>query len=141
MADFTIKIEGFEQLQAKLAQMRALERVVINPTLKKWGQATRAKLKSTKYPPKLPAQKYVRTGQLANRWASKPLGNSAVMISNAARQKGRYYAEYVVGQDQAGVHRGRWWIAYKEIKEKHIPGLLKEIKQKIDTVLKGQRYF
>lgn len=142
MADtFTVRVRGLEQLQNKIAKLQALEKVVIEPTLDKWRKETRGKLKAEKYPKKLPNQVYVRTGILASSWSSKRLGRATVGLFNRAKQKGRYYPQYVIGLLQAKIHQGRWWLALDVVKEKHIPPLLKELKRKIDNIIHGQRYF
>ena len=48
------------------------------------------------------------------------MGTGRWVIRNVARQGGREsYAEYVVGEpeDQADIHRGRWWTAREKIEE------------------------
>ena len=74
-----------------------------------------------KYPPKRPNQKYVRTNTLKNSWkiVSKPkklsarTSNLSIQIKSDARQKGRSYTKYVVGDEKGNwqnqkYHAGRW---------------------------------
>ena len=88
-----------------------------------WGQIEQARLKAKKYPPKRPGQKYIRTGRLGRSWSSRGTGNLEVTIRNRAAFKGRFYAPYVVGDNQSWMHVGRWWIGRESIIEEGIPKL------------------
>ena len=77
------------------------------------------RLEAEPYPPELPGQRYVRTFTLAASWEQEQVGTGEWEIINTATQKGRQYAEYVVGEpeDQADVHRGRWWTGREKVVE------------------------
>ncbi len=71
------------------------------------------------YPPELPEQKYVRTFNLKNSWDAEPQGFGRYEIINTARnpKTGDLYAGWVVGVDQAAIHKGRWWQAGKIVRK------------------------
>jgi len=107
----------------------------------RWAQGVRATLKSTPYPPKRPAQKYIRTGQLANRWAVERRSQSLIVIVNRANRKGREYARFVVGdsqgEGQAWFHRGRWWTGRGVVQDAR-PELRAEINKELSRMLKAR---
>lgn len=86
-----------------------------------------------KYPSKLPNQKYKRTGRYGRgvkRVKSKRARLGGLFGGRASRQgaltlravfKGRDYAPYVggnsEGKGQAGIHQGRWAVAYEELEK------------------------
>jgi len=79
------------------------------------------------YPPPPPSSSYIRTGTLGR---SIGLGGRAD-IYEVKRIGGGYearlgtrleYAPYVIGEQQAGVHSGRWWTM-KTVAGKARPGI------------------
>lgn len=109
---FSIKIVGLSNLEDSLDRLSKMEETVIEPGSYKWLQGLRARLKAKPYPPKTPIQTYVRTGKLASSW-----GVTGQSITNSAG-----YSEWVVGDNQAKVHKGRWWTA-REVVEEETAGL------------------
>ena len=77
------------------------------------------------YPPRLPGQKYMRTGMLGaslgSGFGGGPSGGKPDVFTvrqlgtQAGAFEGKFgtklgYAEYVIDDNkQAGIHRGRWW--------------------------------
>lgn len=113
---FSIKIVGRENLEDSLNRLKDMDRTVIEPGSYKWFQGLRAKLKSKPYPPRTATQTYVRTGNLANSWGVGG-GNGNWYVRNSAD-----YSEWVVGDDQAKVHKGRWWKV-RDVVEENTDGL------------------
>ena len=122
---FTQKVIGSQRVQNNLRAAAAASENTY-PITRQWAQDTRKFLKGKPYPPKLPFQRYVRTGRLANSWKVAKSSKNAVEILNTAHVKGNKYAVYVVGDTQgkrqAGIHKGRWWLARPTIEER-IPDL------------------
>jgi len=77
------------------------------------------RLAAEPYPPELPGQRYQRTFTLSQSWEQEQVGPGRWEIRNVATQGGREYAEYVVGdpEDQADIHRGRWWTGREKVEE------------------------
>lgn len=127
------KIVGYNRVRNSLRRLASLNSEVIDPVVGGWAKSTARKLKSTKYPPKRPNQRYKRTGQLANKWSAVRIIGGQWTIENRAQQKGRIYARYVVGDEQAWMHKGRWWRASDEI-AKYTPDLTKQLTSKIEDI-------
>ena len=118
---------GFNRLMNSLRSIAASNPEIGDEPVRQFSQEMRLTLKKTKYPAKLPDQKYVRTGRLANSWKVQGQGPPArYEVINTARnpKSGRLYAGWVVGVNQAPIHKGRWWIAVEVVKE-HSPKLVK----------------
>lgn len=120
-----IEIKGFNRVQNKMRKFAATMPRNVQQVIHKWGQKTRAKLKGWPYPPRRPRQKYVRTGNLANSWKAVDTRHG-VSIDNTAT-----YARYVVGDNQAWMHKGRWWQA-RPLIEDSIPALTLELTKEIE---------
>ncbi len=68
------------------------------------------------YPPPPAGSTYQRTGQLGSwSWRVEKPGGGQYAFTNATP-----YAGYVVGEDQAFMHRNRWWIASERIDEQMV---------------------
>lgn len=101
----SVRVTGATRVANRLrtAAARAPQRIdsITQSHVNQW----RKDLKATPYPPKRPAQTYVRTGKLANSWAVQKRGLAKYDIVNRAP-----YAQYVVSKgNQAWMHKGRWW--------------------------------
>lgn len=136
MPDFSMKVTGSTRV-ANNMRTRAANAKNTYPITYAWAQKVRAKLKSKPYPPKRMGQKYIRTGQLANRWKVAYAGKNSVSIVNEAEQRGRKYATYVVGDSkgsgQAWMHKGRWWLA-RPVIDDEIPELKDDITEHVVDV-------
>jgi len=115
------KFVGYQRVENKLRMLASEHPEIYEESLTRWAGTMRGKLKSRPYPAQRPGQKYIRTGQLANRWRVERDGPGKVSITNAAQSKGRYYGPYVVGdgagKEQAWMHKDRWWLAADVVKE------------------------
>ena len=112
MAKLSFKIDGVERVRKKLRPLANLSREVLEPVVKDFAKVARRTLKSTKYPPKRPVQRYRRTGRLGNSWATQKRGTALWTVVNKQQ-----YASFVVGNNQAWMHKGRWWKAGQVVRE------------------------
>lgn len=76
------------------------------------------------YPPELPAQKYVRTGNYGGSWRVEAARGSRSIggrLLGQATANGRDYTRYVGGNaqggEQAGIHQGRWRVAWEAVQD------------------------
>lgn len=133
MPNFDVQIDGYNRVDNALRRLVANLPRVSKDVVYKWAQGTRAILKSTSYPPKRFKQRYVRTGQLANRWRAARTPHGATIINQAA-QRGRNYATYVVGdatgKGQAWMHKGRWWRA-RDVIDEELPELRRQLAEAV----------
>lgn len=116
MSDVTIEIKGADDLLKALEAAPDLARAEIET-------ATRQSLLGlldplTDYPAAIPGSSYQRTGDLGRMWTTAPPEIKTMahgfegLIGNA-----RPGVEYVQGDDQASVHRGRWKTASAAVKD------------------------
>lgn len=130
MAFFKLKVEGFNRVRNALRGTAVKLPKTTENAIYPWAQRTRATLRSTKYPPKRPKQRYVRTGRLGRSWSATRIRGGATIKNSAT------YASYVVGNmrgdGQAWMHVGRWWKARPIIDEaaKELPPLIADAIQK-----------
>lgn len=84
------------------------------------------------YAPPPAGSKYIRTGRLGANWGLQRAGKAKVTFYNMTA-----YAGYVVGnglgQKQAAIHAGRWWLARKRT-EAAIPELERRISVRLRRV-------
>ena len=114
--NFSMEIRGYNRVENHLRRLASDMEKELDPAMYAWAQDTRARLKSTPYPPKRQNQRYIRTGRFASSWRVDKTQDSRYQINNFARgPRGGFYAGYVAGdgqgQNQAWMHQGRWWIA------------------------------
>lgn len=125
---FSLELRGIQRVSNALRKLAALDKTILDPVGWQWAQGVRKKLKATSYPAKRPGQTYQRTGNLANRWAADKQGVGVWAISNRAD-----YSGFVVGDEQAFMHKGRWWQA-RPVIEAEIPQLTKDLSDEIERV-------
>lgn len=110
----------------------AVEAVPIaDKEVRTWAQDTRKALKATPYPPQRPGQTYKRTGRLANSFAVKKQGPAVYTLVNSAE-----YASFVIGENQAWMHKGRWYQFLEEV-NKRTPALVKNLTKALLGVFRG----
>lgn len=142
MTSFTVEARGLLELRRKMkAIFEGDSRQIITYLNQRLGRYIVGALKGKPYPPELSGQKYKRTGRLNRAWAAGVKGKyDTIHVTNNASFKGRYYAGYVVGNPissignaQADIHRGRWWIA-TDVIEETIPQALEETNTYIEAL-------
>lgn len=121
----SMRVEGTNRVANRFRTAAAKTPERLDAGIQKWAQSIRAKLKSTPYPAKRLNQRYVRTGNLANRWAVEKVKKAAYNIVNRVA-----YSGYVVGEEQAWMHEGRWWKAKEEM-ERYTPDLRDDLRQEM----------
>ena len=128
MPSISMELRNYNRVRNSLRKLASELSGASDETVRAFAQAQRARLKSTKYPPRRPNQKYVRTGLLANSWKVTKSGPGRYTITNKATGKSGLYAGYVVGGkgQQAWMHVGRWWVA-KDVLEEATPELVAEL--------------
>lgn len=114
--ELKIDFRNFDRVRNALRYLAAYAPELTDPVMRNWTTAQASALQSRPYAPKLPNQKYKRTGELGRRWEASQVKSGTWAIINRAKQpRGKPYARYVVGdtkgQRQARIHRGRWWVA------------------------------
>jgi hypothetical protein len=96
-----------------------------------------------KYPRKLPNQRYVRTGELGRKTTKKKVTNMGYAVQVDPVYKGKHYGKYVVGnaygEEQAGIHAGRWKLFY-EVVMKEGDKLVKNIDRAIKGAIKARGF-
>jgi len=134
MDPFELDLGALSGAPARLRQFAAALPDALDASLHRWGQQTRAGLKSTPYPRRRRGQRTVRTGQLANRWRIERAGRGVIAIVNRAAGRSGFYAGYVIGppEQQAYMHEGRWWQADQEVIDVHLARLFAQLDDDID---------
>jgi len=126
----THNLKNWNRVANDLRRLAADVPAWADPVMYRWAQRMRATLKSTKYPPMMPMQKYVRTGRFANSWGVDKVRSGWYVVRNSATHRGVPYARYVtgdgMGRGQAWMHVGRWWKS-KNVMEKHTPELVRDL--------------
>lgn len=118
----SIEVRGADRIQRNAGRLSSRMLRILDPVTALWVRGMRQRLASRAYPPGRPGQTYVRTGTLRNSWSDRKRSDSEYSIINDASQRGRMYPIYVLGNGetgggQAGVHRGRWWIAREKVED------------------------
>ena len=90
--------------------------------LGRWADDERKILAKMPYPPTRPNQRYVRTYKLKHGYRVQKPRKMVRVITNVASSSRGEYGGYVVGQQQAYMHQGRWYIAF-DIVEADLPAL------------------
>lgn len=103
----------------------------VNEEAQEWGAQAVNELKMKAYPPQRAGSSYVRTFQMRQAWRLEKHSAGQFSIVNMARSRGRLYAHWVVGLQQAWMHAGRWWQAMRVV-ERLLPRLRLRIKNRID---------
>lgn len=142
MPKFEYELRGYLRVSNKLRRMAVDLEKELDPTVYRWGQQTRTKLRTRPYPAMRPRQKYRRTGRLANSWAVERVQPSRIRFLNRARapRGGRPYPTFVIGdsrrQGQAWMHIGRWWLA-RNVIEEEVPALRNAMVTEIRRIWDG----
>lgn len=105
-----VSIEGLQKFVKKVGI--ATGNANLKPALSKSMDKILSLLK--KYPPPLPNQRYVRTGNLGRSWQSRVTSVGSNQFSSTMRGEVRNsmrYASFVQGSNQANIHKGRWITA------------------------------
>ena len=116
----SMRIRNFDRVRNMLRHLAATQPDLTDEIVGDWAKDMRGTLKGTPYPQRRPNQTYVRTGQVANRWAALQVRSGIWEITNSAKnpKTGEPYAYRVVGddkgEDQAWMHLHRWYL-FREV--------------------------
>ena len=134
----SLTVTGTNRVIGKFRLVASTTPKALDAAIGEFAKRTRARLRSTKYPPKRPNQRYKRTGRLGRSWKASRLKPAVWAIDNTASVKSRPYAMYVVGprsgaigKRQAWMHKGRWWVAEEEVEKSVLDlrrAIIKELK-------------
>ncbi len=153
MANITIKLEGFDELEKKLGEIGS--RQALRPALDRSLALVQERLATYPRPPDSGAiarmnlfvsdrqrrfffaalrdgriqVPYRRTGQLGRSWNSRVTGGLKGQVGT-----NRIGAPYVQGPDQAGVHQGRWETV-DDVARESGPEVERIFKARIDELL------
>ena len=95
-----------------------------------WADDERDILEGTPYPAERSGQRYIRTYRLKHGYRSqRPRKMVRVITNRASTARSGFYGGYVIGVQQATVHRNRWPIMAKMV-ESGLPILYKKIGEK-----------
>ncbi len=128
---------GYQRVGNRLRSLASdMDSEIVDPVMEDWTKDMRYHLKDMPYPAKRPGQKYIRTGQLANRWRTQHMGPGVWdIINDATGEHGQKYAVFVVGDNKGGgqawFHRGRWWKAFDVIGG-FVPDLTRRLTKKLN---------
>lgn len=112
-------LENDKELAAALERLQDLP-TFFSPAFSAWTIDTTSRRLAGmgNYPPPPAGSTYQRTGEFGSSWSTDEIAPSKVEFLNTA-----LHADLVAGEEQAWMHRGRWWVAIKRIEE-DIPLLL-----------------
>lgn len=115
--DLRIVRQGLENLRAEIPKVGR------NRIFQKLRKLV---IRMKRYPSRPPNSTYVRTFRLQKSWSIRRKGNMGWTIFNRASNRGRMYAQWVIGDAfgmrQAKIHVGRWKILRAEMEK-----ILKEL--------------
>lgn len=119
--------KGLQDLHKEIPQIGRQQIRVVMERVKRIMEA---------YPPERPMQQYQRTGRLFYSWGIDRLGNTGYTLKNDAQRRGKYYAQWVVGdaygnKQNRKYHKGRWPLlrdtVEEEVEKRLPPAVAREI--------------
>lgn len=110
-----VTLYGFNRVANQLRALASAHAKTLDPILREHAQSERRRLKATPYPPKLPNQRYVRTGKLANSYAVERQAVGRYSVTN--NRKG---SVWVIrrGFQNRRYHLGRWYTIEDVIEQR-----------------------
>lgn len=120
----SVKVEGLSETERVLDRVQARVR---EPGIPKIWKDLLADLRD--YPPPPPGSRYVRTGNLGRSWRVRFAQGRMPTLFEAANDA--TYAQWVQGDRQAAIHRGRWTPA-SEILARYEADIVREWEQEIE---------
>lgn len=106
-------VENAKEIAAALALVEDLP-AYLTPEMREWaGRTTSTHLWGMKnYASARPGSDYRRTGRFGSSWGYREVSRGQFSFENTHEAAGM-----IVGDDQAWMHRGRWWQAAERIDE------------------------
>lgn len=130
----SFELRGTNRVRNQLRTLAAADPDITEPVIAKHAKSERRRLKSTPYPAKLPGQKYIRTGNLANRFRAERQKAGVWRVTNSAS-----YAVWVIkrGMQNRQYHRGRWWTM-EDVLEDGMPDLTRDLSRELEREMDRQ---
>ncbi len=124
-------IQGTNRVRNQLRTIAALNRDLTDKVVGKHSKKESARLRAKAYPPKLPAQKYQRTGELGRRFRSQKVRAGVHRVMNRTQ-----HAVWVVkkGMQNQKYHAGRWWTI-EDTLQQNMPRLTRELSVELEKEL------
>lgn len=132
--DVSVKLTGYNRVRNQLRALAAAHPDDTDPILEKHAKTEANRLREKPYPPKLPGQKYIRTGQLGRRFRAQKRKKGQWSVINRTE-----YAVWVIqkGMQNKKYHEGRWWTIQDEL-AKEMPKLTKNLATKLERIMEKQ---
>ena len=125
----SVEIKGLDKLLKKIGKLDRVGQHGANDIIKKHTRSEAERLRKRKYPPKLPNQKYVRTGRLGRSFTPFQRGASVFGVRNDTP-----YGVWVIWRGaQVSIHAGRWWTFQREVENN-----VRKLRAALDKCLKKQ---
>ena len=120
----TIKVEGLDVILKRFTKYQSVANRELRTTMKESLNVIQEKVPP--YPSRPPTSKYVRTGTLGRSLGSGGEPDIKRIIGSSTMLTGEFgtrlkYAPYVVGENQAWMHKGRWWRLPVEVLNRAVP--------------------
>lgn len=104
MIDLSYQLMGADEALRRLGALQSMHG--LDMELEGVGDATLPKLRI--YPPEVPNQRYLRKYKFRDSWKRRDAKRTGSEIE-VDLDNPTSYGPYLVGDDQAPAHRGRWW--------------------------------
>lgn len=114
MVELEFKVENSKAVTDALAAIEELT-TYFHPTMRGWAEQTTLNYLwgMKNYPQQRPGSDYQRTGEFGESWSVMDEGPSHFIF-----ESDHAAASLIVGDDQAWMHRGRWWRATERIEDR-----------------------
>lgn len=135
MIEIQVEFRGLEELARRFGNIAAINRALDSGMAAWVKQIVRSRFTGMQnYAPPPAGSTYIRTGTLGGGWNHAMHGPLRHAITNPVM-----YAPYVVGDnEQAWVHRGRWWTAARRV-EQYLPDLVNNLATAAASILETGR--
>lgn len=127
---FSIEIEGLDELAEAMGRLAGKTTRVLQEGMEQGVLYVHQSMPP--YPPGRADSRYRRTGELGRKMGTevKTMGRTVTGIVGGAAP----YAPLVIGTEQAGMHRGRWW-RLRDVVQKALPTVIRLIEQKVAAAI------
>ncbi len=131
----SVELRGTNRVANQLRAMASAHPDKTDPIIGKHAKWQSRQLRRKRYPPELPGQKYIRTGNLGRRFRARRVKKGVHIVMN--RQS---YAVWVVkkGMQNTKYHLGRWWTIDDEV-QKNAPTLTKKLAAMLEDLMRKQK--
>jgi hypothetical protein len=131
---FDVKVEfearGYNRVRNQLRTLATAHPEITDKVMERHIKTQAANLRTKAYPPRLPNQKYIRTGKLGGAFRAQRRGRGSWAVINRTS-----YAVYVIkkGYQNRQYHAGRWWTIEDEMNRS-----MPELTRKLSTALEQE---